>query len=43
MSMMCTKGTCQTHKGLCAHEKAMLGMVALLGGAAAGHWMFRWF
>ena len=43
MSVMCTKETCKTHKGLCAHEKGMLGMVAILAVAAAGHWMFHWF
>ncbi|WP_269763949.1 hypothetical protein [Leptospirillum ferrooxidans] len=43
MSMMCTKEGCTTHKGLCGHEKTMLGMMLLLSGAAAGHWMFHWF
>ncbi|MEQ1789420.1 MAG: hypothetical protein ABL857_03145 [Rickettsiales bacterium] len=42
MSMMCKmNGKCTAKKGLCIHEKMMLGMVITIG--LAGHFMFNWF
>lgn len=43
MSVMCSVESCKARSGMCIHEKMMVGMLVLLVGGAAGHWMFHWF
>lgn len=43
MSVMCTKDACVAKSGMCGHEKMMMGILMLMGVAAAGHWAFHWF
>lgn len=43
MSLMCKlSGQCSATKGMCIHEKMMLGMVIVLA-PALGHFVFHWF
>lgn len=39
MSLMCSLQVCKAQAGLCGHEKAMLGIAALLA-AGAGVYFF---
>jgi len=34
MSLMCSLQVCKAQSGMCGHEKAMLGIAALLGAGA---------
>lgn len=44
MSMMCKmNGSCSTTKGLCMHEKMMVGVIVIGSIAGLGHWIFHWF
>jgi hypothetical protein len=41
MSVMCKmKDSCCAKKGLCVHEKIMLGVVMLVVPAAIGYWFY---
>ena len=33
----------QARRGMCVHEKAMVGMILLIIFGVAGHWLFHWF
>jgi hypothetical protein len=40
MAIMCKLGkSCTTHRGLCGHEKAMLGMMILAVAGALIYWL----
>ncbi len=43
MSLMCKMDSCVAKKGMCVHEKMMMGIVILGGLAAAGHWALHLF
>jgi hypothetical protein len=44
VSVMCKMNKlCNAEKGLCIHEKMMLGIMILSALAAVGHWVLRLF
>ncbi len=43
MALMCSKTACQARRGMCIHEKAMVGMMLIIIFGLAGHWLFHWF
>lgn len=44
MSVMCKiDGKCSAEKGLCIHEKMMLGMVMVGVLVVIAHWVLHWF
>lgn len=44
MSVMCKVGKkCCATKGMCAHEKMMLGVAMLSAFVAVAHWGLQWF
>lgn len=38
---MCSNAACKAQKGMCGHEKMMVGVVALLGVGALVHFVFH--
>jgi len=43
MSMMRSKDGCSAKKGMCGHEKMMLGMMIVMAFGAVGHFALGWF
>lgn len=44
MSIMCKMNSqCSATKGMCIHEKMMLGIMMVSALAATGHWVLGWF
>lgn len=40
MSAMCTKESCRAKKGLCSHEKMMMGLMMVVAVVAIIAWAF---
>jgi hypothetical protein len=38
MSMMCKNEACKAQKGMCGHEKMMMGILLLCAAGAVAHW-----
>lgn len=38
MATMCPLDGCKRKKGLCGHDKMMIGVAAMIGLLAIGHW-----
>jgi hypothetical protein len=44
MSLMCKMGEqCSATKGMCVHEKMMMGVVAVMALGGVAHWALHWF
>ena len=44
MSLMCKiSDSCSAIKGMCIHEKMMMGIVVLAALGVVGHWVLHWF
>ena len=44
MSLMCKiSGSCSATKGMCIHEKMMMGIAVLAALGVVGHWVLHWF
>lgn len=39
MSLMCSMGQCRMKKGMCGHEKMMLGMMILIAVVGLTYWL----